>query len=270
MKLAISNIAWPAECDSHVFHLLNHYGYSGLEIAPTRIVPHNPYSDSGIEYAHQFLSTVRQNNKLHICSMQSILYGINQNLFSSENDRNILLQYIFQAIDFAKRTEIPHLVFGCPKNRIWAHDNYLQVAMNFFRSVADYAKSNHVIIGIEANPPEYGTNFLNTTEEVFQFITALNHDHCKINLDLGAMLMNKENISTITKYLPYISHVHISEPMLGDIQVRKEHDMLFSFLEDNGYMNWISIEMKDVGIEKLEAALANIKKKHFASTKTQT
>ena len=43
MKLSISNIGWSNENDVNVYELMKKYGYSGLEIAPTRIFPEAPY-----------------------------------------------------------------------------------------------------------------------------------------------------------------------------------------------------------------------------------
>jgi len=43
--LAISNIAWSADQDKDVYELMKKYGFSGLEIAPTRIFPVAPYED---------------------------------------------------------------------------------------------------------------------------------------------------------------------------------------------------------------------------------
>ena len=45
MNLSISNIAWADENDNCVYSLMQKYGYTGLEIAPTRIFPENPYSN---------------------------------------------------------------------------------------------------------------------------------------------------------------------------------------------------------------------------------
>lgn len=47
MKLAISNIAWGAEDDENIYDMMVRYGYKGLEIAPTRIFPTDPYGDLG-------------------------------------------------------------------------------------------------------------------------------------------------------------------------------------------------------------------------------
>ena len=43
MKLSISNIAWTKEQDEQVYSRMREYGYSALEIAPTRIFPEAPY-----------------------------------------------------------------------------------------------------------------------------------------------------------------------------------------------------------------------------------
>ena len=45
MKLSISNIAWKAGQDQTVYKMMQTYGFTGLEIAPTRIFPENPYQD---------------------------------------------------------------------------------------------------------------------------------------------------------------------------------------------------------------------------------
>ena len=44
-KLAISNIAWAADDDQAVYALMHRHRFTGLEIAPTRVFPDNPYDD---------------------------------------------------------------------------------------------------------------------------------------------------------------------------------------------------------------------------------
>ena len=45
MKLSISNIAWSKEDDDKVYGFMRELGYSGLEIAPTRIFEGQPYQN---------------------------------------------------------------------------------------------------------------------------------------------------------------------------------------------------------------------------------
>ena len=41
--LSVSNIAWTSENDEKVYELMKDLGFTGLEIAPTRIIPESPY-----------------------------------------------------------------------------------------------------------------------------------------------------------------------------------------------------------------------------------
>lgn len=44
MKLPISNLGWAAEKDNQIYETIRQFGYTGLEIAPTRVFSGNPYS----------------------------------------------------------------------------------------------------------------------------------------------------------------------------------------------------------------------------------
>ena len=43
MKLAVSNIAWDSVNDNKIYNCMKAIGFTGLEIAPTRIFPDAPY-----------------------------------------------------------------------------------------------------------------------------------------------------------------------------------------------------------------------------------
>ena len=44
-QLAISNIAWQQSDDEEIYTAMQHCGFTGLEIAPTRIFPSEPYEN---------------------------------------------------------------------------------------------------------------------------------------------------------------------------------------------------------------------------------
>ena len=73
MKLSISNIAWDKENDDAVYKLMKKYGYTGLEIAPTRVIEKNPYNK--IEEAMAWSKALHDQYGFVISSMQSIWYG---------------------------------------------------------------------------------------------------------------------------------------------------------------------------------------------------
>lgn len=241
MKLSISNLGWGAEQDLAAYQLMRQMGYAGLEIAPTRVFPSQPYDD--LAAAGAWREDLRARFGYKIPSMQSIWYGRQENLFGSEEERRILMEYTQAAIRFAEAIGCENLVFGCPRNRAMPDGATPEQAIPFFRDLGDYAAAHHCVIALEANPPIYHTNFLNTTQETLAFIQQVDSEGCRLNLDVGTMVENGEGASLLKGCGPMIHHVHISEPRLKLIERRALHQELAALLRDEGYDRYVSIEM---------------------------
>ena len=82
MKLAISNIAWTAEEDEQVYAMMRRYGYTGLEIAPTRFFETNPYED--LDAVRRWRAEFARKEAFAIPSMQSVWFGRTEKLFADE------------------------------------------------------------------------------------------------------------------------------------------------------------------------------------------
>lgn len=240
MKLSISNIAWSKKDDAYMYGILKNLEYKGLEIAPTRIFPENPYDQ--ISQGRLFKNKLLQDSNLSISSLQSIWYGKNEEIFRSSEERERLLDYTKKAIDFASSLSCQNLVFGCPKNRNIKEASERTLAIDFFRELGAYAFSKGTVLALEANPPIYGTNFINTTTEALELIKEVNSPGFLLNLDTGTMIYNEELPENLNFSL--INHVHISEPGMNPIIKRELHRQLFQLLKEHNYMNYISIEMK--------------------------
>ena len=241
MKVTISNIAWQPEHDAEMYAFLSEKKCTGIEIAPTRIFPENPYSD--LEKVAHFRDELQTNYGLKVVSMQSICYGRNESIFSSEEERNSLMEYLKQSIDFASILGCENLVFGSPKNRN-INENQEGIAIAYFSEIGKYAAQQNTVFAFEPNPVIYGTNFINTTNQALDFVKECNVDGLKVNFDLGTVIFNEENLSILENNLKWINHVHISEPYLEEIQKRSLHEELASILRKEKYENYISIEMK--------------------------
>lgn len=255
MKLAASNIGWGSEDDQAVFEKLKAEGFSGLEIAPTRLVPARPYEPDNRRSAASIASEIRSVWGLDICSMQSVWYGLSERIFGSEDERNFLLCYTRSAIDFAAEIGAPHIVFGCPKNRVIEHEGQYPIGVRFFSDCAAYAEQKGVVIGVEANPALYGTNYLNTTAEALELVRLIDSPSLRLNLDLGTIIANHERVESVVAAIPYVSHVQISEPALVKIARRPEHSELARLLNAEGYEGWVSLEMKNLGLTDLFGSL---------------
>ena len=241
MKLSISNIAWKSEDDSKVYKLMKKYGYKGLEIAPTRVFPEKPYKK--LTEAKIWSKELNKKYGFIISSMQSIWFGRQENIFRTYDEREILKDYTKQAINFAVMIGCKNLVFGCPKNRNLVEGADEEVAIDFFKSLGDYAYNLGTVIGMEANPPIYNTNYINDTKSALNLIQKVNSKGFLLNLDIGTVLQNKESLYEIEGKVKYINHIHISEPGLKIIEKRKIHKQLKEILIDEDYNKYISIEM---------------------------
>ena len=78
-QLAISNIAWQQSDDEEIYTAMQHCGFTGLEIAPTRIFPSEPYEN--LTGAALFGGYLRNRWGFHVPSLQSIWYGLEGNIF---------------------------------------------------------------------------------------------------------------------------------------------------------------------------------------------
>lgn len=248
MKLSVSNIAWDGREDEKVYGLMKKYGYTGLEIAPTRIFPEEPYEKT--KSAAVWADGIKRSYGFEICSMQSIWYGRQERLFGSGDEWESLAAYTEKAIDFAHASGCRNLVFGSPKNRALpenADDHMLQRGIDFFRRVGAYAADRGAVIGMEANPPIYNTNYINTTDEALKLIKETASDGFGLNLDTGTMIQNNESVRLLEGNVEFISHVHVSEPHLALIDKsaarRAFHSELAAFLRENDYNGYVSIEM---------------------------
>lgn len=242
IRLSISNIAWDKPDDDKMYAFLCEEGIEGLEIAPTRIFPENPYEK--LQEARQFQQELYEKYGLRISSMQSIWYGRTERIFGTESERKILVEYTKKAFAFAKELECGNLVFGCPKNRNLEQGENAGAARDFFYTLGELASAYETVLAVEANPVIYGTNYLNKTDEACDFVKTVGSRGVKLNYDFGTVLYNRESISYVSEICNWINHVHISEPGLAEVAFTECHEELVSCLKEKKYSGYVSVEMK--------------------------
>lgn len=237
MKLSISNLAWDNRDNEKVYAYLSQKHFSGIEIAPTKLFPESPYShtDEAVGYFHR----VKADYGLEVSSMQSIWYGQTGNIFRSSAERLSLQSYTMEAVDFAAAIGCGNLVFGNPKARSKGADHTEDEAYGFFKTISDYAAQQGTCIALEPNPIIYGTDFINTTQQAFDFCSDSGCTRLRVNVDLGTMIYNDEPFEWIEDHLDLVHHIHISEPYLKKIEKRELHKKLRALDFDR----YISVEM---------------------------
>lgn len=248
MNLSISNIGWTAENDGDVYGMMRNRGFCGLEIAPTRIIPQQPYDH--LPEIGEWFANLKSAHGFVVPSMQSIWFGRAELVFGTAEERTALVDYTKKAVDFAAAIQCRNLVFGNPKNRSIQNPGDEKIALEFFKAIGDYAASRGTTIGMEANPTIYNTNFINDTASAVELIRRVNSKGFMLNLDVGTMIANEESVDVLRGAEGLINHVHISEPFLKPIEHRELHQELAGLLQAANYKGFVSIEMGKV--ENLE------------------
>ena len=91
MRLSISNIGWSEENDAAVYSIMKNNGFMGLEIAPPRIFPEQPYSK--LDEARAWADELKKEHGFVVPSMQSIWYGRSEKLFGTDEERAALVDF---------------------------------------------------------------------------------------------------------------------------------------------------------------------------------
>lgn len=257
MRLCASNIGWTSEHDEAVFGLMRGYGFTGLEIAPSRIFSHNPYEN--LHGASEFAAKLKADYGLCVASIQSIWYGMTQRIAGTPHERNLLLEYTRKALRFADAMSCRNIIFGCPKNRNILDPDDEAVIVQFLLDVCDESRRFGIVIALEPNPKIYGTNFVNTTSQALALVSRINHPSLKVNLDFGAVIANNETLNDILANINLINHVHISEPELVPVKPRTEHEELSAILKASGYDGYVSIEMRKTDTDELSRVMSYVR-----------
>ena len=240
MNLSISNIAWNIDEDHEISKILNDYNVNLIDIAPNKYF--NSINSTNIQEIDKVKNYWKQRN-IKISGMQSLLYKANNfNIFNiDEHSHNLIINYLEKIIIIANRLGAKNLIFGSPKNRDRGSLNDTEVLSKskfFFKSLGDIALNYNIKICLEPNPSLYNCNFMTSTHETEKIIRNVNHEAIKLNLDIGALTINNENLDDVmTKCHDLISYVHLSEPNLitlgnTNLDYKKIIDTIRNFIPD--------------------------------------
>ncbi len=247
MRLAVSNIAWPAELDEEMLDRLPRLGVDGIEVAPTRLWP-DWVGMSRKDAQHRR----RRFEAAGLCvpAFQAILYGRPElRVFGDDASRAALLNHLDKVFAVAAAIGAGVLVFGSPKNRDKGEldeDVAFDIAVGLFRAAGQRADAHGTVLCIEPNPPQYGSNFVTGWREAARLVRAVNSSGFGLHLDTACIHMNGDSpAEAIIASRGFIHHLHISEPGLADFSSPDvRHREVAAALRSIGYSGWASIEMR--------------------------
>jgi len=243
MKFCLSNLAWSKKENIKIIELLNQKKINLLEYAPTLILK-NLNSDDEIKNVRKFWEI----NKIKLYSMQSILFEIKDAyIFGNIKERKKFLIEVKKKIILANKLGTKIIVFGSPKTKKTfgkSKKKLNQIFYNMFKKIASISAKYNIIFCIESNPKFYKTTFLTHTKNALYFVKKINSRNLKINLDLGTVTYNKENLDELLEdNINLIGHAQISSPGLRNLlRYKKQTKHFLRKLNNYGYKKVVSVE----------------------------
>lgn len=247
MNVAISNIAWDRHEDEPVSRVLESHGVKGVEVAPTKVWdrPLEAADDDVLAYRRWW-----EDRGIGIVSAQSLLFGRpDLVLFREPEARARMFEYLSDVIRVCATLGAGALVFGSPGNRLvggMLRREAMEIAVRFFSDLGDVASAHGTCLCIEANPAEYGADFIQTTAEAADLVRRAANPGFRLHADVSTMIINGEECeAAIGDGFDLLRHVHVSEPQLGIVGAWPEyHARVARQLRTLGYDRWVSIEMR--------------------------
>ncbi len=246
MRLAVSNIAWPGGANAEAAALVREQGAEGVELALTKVWP-EPLEAPAAEVAR--CRDWWEARGLPIVALQALLFAKpHLTIFGTPTARQATLDYLTGLIGQAARLGARVMVFGSPGNRkrggldpaaAW------QVAVPFFRALGEAACAHGVTFCIEANPKDYGCDFVTTVAEAVDLVDAVGSAGFGVHLDTGGMTLAGETAAQVAAAAGRCRHFHVSSPFLEGVPGGGDHAAFADMLHAQGYSGWVSIEMSE-------------------------
>lgn len=245
MRLAVTNLAWPAGEDDEAASILERGGVEGVELALTRYWM-DPADASADEIAD--VGRAWRARGFEVVALQSLLYGQPHLRLFDDAVRAALLDRLIALGRAAEELGAPVMVFGSPKQRrrgLLPESDALRWAAQFFSDVAT-ALPDGVAIVVESNPEQYGCDFLTSPDQVLDFVREVDHPAVRLHLDLAcAHLAGTDPVGAAAEFGAVAAHVHASEPELrplGDSGAL-DHDAAGDALRSVAYSNAVCAEV---------------------------
>jgi sugar phosphate isomerase/epimerase len=247
MRLAFSNLAWPAQDDEALLPDLPVLGFPALEVAPTRLWA-DPLAQDAAEVATARAAIEAQG--LRIVALQSLLFQRPQlQLFGDAESRRGLRDHLVGMARLASRLGATRLVFGSPGNRRRGElsvEQADQIAVEFFAGLGAEAADLGVCFCIEANPAVYKCDYLIDAVASTAFVRAVDSPGVRLHLDTACMaLAGDDAVERVRAGADVLAHVHLSAPQLAEVGPSGpvDHEAVAAALRAVDYGHHVSVEM---------------------------
>ena len=246
MKLAFSNIAWSPHDSPEVFALLRERGFTGIEVAPTKVWP--GWAGADVQAARSYRRRLADEG-FAVPALQAVLFGKpDAQLFG--DGQAAFVSHLEEVAALAEALGAKAVVLGAPKQRRLGQQTTaeaLERATPVFHRLGQVYAEHGTCLCIEPNPSRYGCDFIIHAEEGADLVRRVNSSGFGLHLDAAGMFLEGDDLATVWPAVGgVVRHFHVSEPDLGDFrEPRVPHATNLAFLESHGFGGWLSVEMRE-------------------------
>jgi len=255
MKLSVSNLAFASIPKESAYKTVASYGASGVEIAPTIISDWDSLTLAVCEKEAGLL----ENFGLKVSSLQAIFFQkLDCQLLGDTTRYESFCNHIRFIGDICSIMGARVAVFGAPLSRIrgnYTRDQAIELGEKRLRKVGQILSATGTILGIEPVPTIYKCDFLTSYHDVIEIVKRVDSPNIRLHLDTGCVLLDGGDIKAAIKDgNEYLCHFHVAEPNLANFSMPNtpSHMNAAQALQSISYDDWISIEMKESGINPME------------------
>ena len=257
MKHSISNLAWGNAPLDEVIPKLANAGLQGVEIAPTAIWSDlDNLKDEEVLEFKEYLASYN----LVVSGIQSLLYGHPELQLFNQNCWQDLRNHLEKVLKIGKILGTEVAVFGSPKNRVRGQldlNHADDLAETFLKQLIPCLSEYRMVLTLEPNAPQYGTDYLITYEDAVRLSRRIDSARIRPQVDTGCLWMiDKSPVQAYELFTPH--HIHLSTPNLGPFPGCYDFDPLFDLLRKSKYSGWTVIEMlnsESISLEDLESSI---------------
>lgn len=257
MRLAISNLAIPADTSITALAGLRALGVEGLEVAPTRLATWERLTPGMLSDYRLRLADAG----LVVSSLQALLFGTQGlQLLGTRLAFEKMLEHLRRVAAIGGLLGAHIGVFGSPRNRLRG-DMPTEAAWELGRErlgrIARAMADSGFALGLEQVPVAYGADFLVVAEELIRMVDEVGDPGLRVHLDSACVMLGGGAIAeAVTAAGRLLGHFHIAEPQLGPFSMPVcSHAAAAAALRAVAYTGWVAIEM----LEQKEAPLDEVR-----------
>lgn len=251
MKFAICNELFGTRRAADTFSTIAKLGYTGVEVAPFTLAPHNEPFDIREVPAGRIVEFRDQAEAagLEIIGLHWLLANTHGYHLTSPDPtvRRRTAEYLRALVELCAGLGGKVMVFGSPKQRNLLpgvlYEDAEAYAVEVLHGALAACRQYEITIALEPLGPAEG-DFMLTAESAIRLAEMVESPHCKLHLDVKAMSTESEPIPDIIRASrEWLVHFHANDPnLLGPGMGEVDYGPIFAALKEIDYDGWVSVE----------------------------